>query len=117
MSKPVRNKFRVRIDRVGKERRTVDNVTFASLKEAKRYQDLKLLLSCGRITELKLQQRFDLMVNGQKVGAYVADFVYRRSGQDYSGLIVEDAKGYKTDVYRLKKKLMQAIYGIEIQEV
>ena len=32
-------------------------------------------------------------------------------------MIVEDVKGYRTEAYQLKKKLMRAVYGIEITEV
>lgn len=44
---------------------------------------------------------------------YIADFVYEKDGKT----VVEDAKGMKTDVYKIKRKLMLSIYGIRIQEV
>jgi hypothetical protein len=91
----------------------VDGIVFASKKEAKRYQELKLLRKAGKIAALELQPSFDLVVNGVKVGRYVADFRYAE--QDLE--VVEDAKGYKTDIYRLKKKMVEAQYGIEIREV
>jgi len=47
------------------------------------------------------------------IGSYRADFTYvNEDGQP----IVEDVKGFRTPVYRLKKKLMRALYGIEILE-
>ena len=99
----------------------VDGITFASKKEAARYQDLKLMEKAGEIHDLELQPRFDLVVNDIKIGFYKADFQYDVPfvGNDNipAVRIIEDAKGIKTPVYRLKKKLMKAIYGIEIQEV
>ena len=94
-------------------RTTVDGIRFASQREARRYAELKIELRTGEITDLKLQKRFALRVNGVHVCAYVADFVYRRKGSR----VVEDAKGKATDVYKIKRALMRAIYGIEIVEV
>jgi hypothetical protein len=54
-------------------------------------------------------------VNGVTVCTYVGDFRYRDAHTDR--LVVEDVKGIATPVYRLKRKLMQAVWGIEIQEV
>ena len=91
-----------------------DNITFASKREMEHYQELKLLLGAGEITDLELQKRYPLVVNGIKVCEYRADFTYRdRAGVSH----VQDAKGYRTQVYRLKKRLMAACYGIEIEEV
>ena len=49
----------------------------------------------------------------QRAITYKADFSYMQDGE----LKVLDAKGVKTDVYKLKKKLMLALLGIEIEEV
>ena len=94
-------------------RTTVDGIQFASQREARRYAELKIELRAGEITDLKLQKRFALRVNGIHVCDYVADFVYRRKGIR----VVEDAKGKATDVYRIKRALMRAIHGVEIVEV
>ena len=67
----------------------------------------------GEIRDLQLQPKFDLIVNGVKVGKYVADFKYVDGEPKY---VVEDCKGMKTPVYRLKKKLMAAIHNIDILE-
>lgn len=90
----------------------VDGIRFASKAEAQRYSELKLLQKAGLIAGLTLQPRYDLIVNGVKVCTYVADFRYVNPG-----VIVEDVKGIRTPVYQLKKKLMKALYGIEIREV
>ncbi len=91
---------------------TIDNVVFDSMAEAKRYKALKLLERAGVITQLILQPKYDLIVNGVKVGFYKADFKYYQAG----ALVVEDVKGMKTPIYNLKKKMVKAIYGIEILE-
>lgn len=89
-----------------------DGQMFASRKEQRRYDDLVLIQKSGEISGLKTQVRYPLVVNKVKIGAYVADFVFSEDGK----LVVEDAKGYKTPVYKIKKLLMLALYGIEIKE-
>ncbi len=93
----------------------VDGNTFDSEREAEHYSELLLEQQACTISGLKLQEHFSLDVNGFHVADYVADFVYERDG----ATIVEDVKSNptKTRVYRIKKKLMQAIHGIEIHEV
>lgn len=92
---------------------TIDDHWFPSRKEAKRYGQLKILSMAGKITDLRLQQRFILSVNDIKVTTYVADFTYYRDGQ----FIVEDAKGIRTAAYVLKRRLFRAIHGFDIVEV
>lgn len=92
-----------------------DGIFFDSKKERDRYQQLKLLERGREIKNLKLQPAFPLIVNGVKIGTYKADFGYDDMRADQE--IVEDVKGFKTPVYRLKKKLVAAIYGIEVREV
>jgi len=98
----------------GAVRTTVDGITFASKKEAKRYQELRLLERAKEITDLILQPRFPLQIHGKSLGSYVGDFQYTVDGVRE---VVEDVKGVRTPVYRLKKKIVEAIYGITIQEV
>jgi hypothetical protein len=94
------------------QRTTLDGITFASKAEARRYQDLKILELSGEIDNLVLQPVFPLVVNDVKIGKYIADFSYYEGDNK----IVEDVKGIKTPVYRLKKKLVEALYKIEITE-
>lgn len=93
----------------------LDNITFDSKAEATRYSHLKLRERIGEITDLELQVRFPLVVNGTKVTTYVADFRYREAAT--GAVIVEDVKGVRTPVYRLKKKLMKAVHGIDVSEI
>lgn len=93
----------------------VDGIKFDSKKEARRYKELLILQLAGNIKDLKLQQSFSLLVNQIEVCRYVADFVY--FDNEKGKQVVEDVKGFKTRMYILKKKLMKAVYGIEILEV
>lgn len=92
----------------------VDNITFDSAKEARRYRELKLMEKGKQIVYLTLQPQFPIVISGTKVFEYRADFSYRTLPDLY--LVVEDTKGFKTDVYRLKKRCVEAQYGITITE-
>jgi hypothetical protein len=100
-------------------RTTIDGITFSSAREAKRYCELKILQRVGKITDLQLQPRFPIVIGDQKVCTYVGDFSYREQhAPDLAGpVVIEDAKGVRTDIYKLKKRLMRAVHGVEIVEV
>jgi hypothetical protein len=100
----------------GNRRITVDGNSFASKREAARYGELRLLQGIGEIENLTLQPRFPLKVNGKLVCTYVADFLYGKTG-DATSLVVEDVKGYRTEVYKIKAKLFEALHGFPIREV
>lgn len=91
----------------------VDGITFASRYEANCYRLLRELQAAGEISDLQLQVPFAMKINGQVVCRYLADFTFRSAGR----YRVADAKGFRTDVYKLKKKLMLACHGIEIEEM
>lgn len=93
----------------------VDGIVFDSKREANRYAELKLMEQAGEIRDLMLQPRYELVVNGERICWYVADFEYTVNESDKR--VVEDAKGVKTPAYRLKKNLMYACKGIKVQEV
>lgn len=92
----------------------VDGIRFASRREAKRYCQLRLLSQHGQIAALTLQPPYPLTVNGQLICTYVADFRYY--DVHLSREVVEDSKGFRTREYQIKRKLMLALYGIEILE-
>jgi hypothetical protein len=95
---------------------TVDGIKFDSKKEAARYQSLKLAERCGAISDLETQPRFDIRVNGKYIAFYKADFRYMKNGSE----VVEDVKSAitaKNPVYRLKKKLVEAIHNVKINEM
>lgn len=99
----------------GNKKTEVDGILFDSKKEAKRYQELRLLEKQGIILELQLQPKFPIVVNGKKICTYIADFDYCVAHT--ADRIVEDVKGIKTPIYNLKKKLVKAVHGIDITEV
>lgn len=108
-TKPKRNKH-------GNVKTEYDGRRFDSKAECRRYVELKAELQAGIITELELQRPFAITINNQLICEYRADFVYRRNGV----MVVEDVKSNHTrnnELYRLKKKLMKIIIGIEIVEV
>ena len=99
---------------------TVDGIVFDSKREAKRWQELKLLERSGAIRDLRRQVKYELIpafdCDGKhyRPATYIADFVYTdcKTGKE----IVEDVKGYRPDVYRLKSKLFAYRYGVSILE-
>ncbi|MBM4137820.1 MAG: DUF1064 domain-containing protein [Nitrospira sp.] len=92
----------------------VDEIRFHSKKEAKRYSELLLLQKAGEISFLELQYPFDFAIDGKRIFTYVCDFTYRNKQGE---MVVEDVKGFRTPVYRLKKKLIEAYYKIKIWEL
>lgn len=132
--------YRRRGVKCGNVKVTVDGIEFDSKKEARRYEELKLLQRAGKITDLQLQKEYELIPaqyeTFQRYGksgirlrdgercverrcVYVADFAYIKDGQQ----IVEDVKGYRDPAsaayakFVIKRKLMLWHYGIKIQEV
>lgn len=103
---------------------TLDGVTFASQREGARYLDLKLLLRAGEIADLELQPKFQIHTvnaSGELIlcGKYTADFRYTTQVNGARVTVVEDvkSKATATTAYRLRKKLVEAAYGINIVEV
>lgn len=114
---------------------TIDGQTFDSKKEANRYSNLKLLENGGVIKNLQTQVKYVLIPaqyegtgeyytkgkhNGEEKKrlveheiSYVADFVYEKDGET----IVEDTKGFRTDIYIAKRKMMLYFHGIKVKEI
>lgn len=97
----------------------INGIKFDSKREAKRYQELMVLMNSGAISDLRLQEDITLQEaytkpSGERVRAirYRADFTYLRDGER----VVEDTKGFRTDTYKIKKKMAEA-KGIEIKEI
>lgn len=108
----------------GNKKVVLEGATFDSVKEARRYRELKILERAGEIKELQTQYAFVLAESvrfsneprKKPAVKYVADFVYRVGDK----LIVEDVKSAATrkeKYFRLKKHLMMSVHGIEISEV
>jgi hypothetical protein len=98
----------------GNKRVKVDGRTFASKKEAKVYNDLKILQGGGHIEGFKCQVTYPFRFNDVKICSYRADFVVKWNN---GRVDVWDAKGFRTPEYKIKKNLMKAFYGIDIVEV
>lgn len=104
-----------------KARKTsVDGIVFDSIREANRWQELRLLERAGKISNLQRQVKFVLIpkqVRDKKViereCSYIADFVYCENGET----VVEDTKGMRTRDYIIKRKLMLFNHNIRIREV
>lgn len=118
---------------------TRDGITFDSLKEYKRFRELRLLEQAGEVTDLKRQVEFELIPaqfeevptgecykRGERKGEpkmkrvcveqsckYIADFTYTENGNQ----VVEDTKGFRTADYIIKRKLMLHVHGIKINEI
>ena len=100
----------------------IDGENYDSQKEAYRHGELKLLERAGEISNLRRQVKYEL-IPAQKIGGkvveractYIADYVYEQGGKT----VVEDVKSpaTRTEVYKIKKKLMLFVYGIQVREV
>lgn len=118
LNRLINNSINAKQNKYHNKKVMVDDIKFDSKKEARRYNELKLLEKAGIIKNLQRQVKYELQpsfkYNNKTIRAinYIADFVYEKNGK----LIVEDVKGIRTDVYKLKKKLFLYIFNIEIQE-
>lgn len=99
-------------NKYGNIKTIIDGIKFDSKAEAERYCELKLLEKAGVIKNLKIQPRFILQHSFKHKGktiraiTYVADFQYTENGKE----IVEDVKGVKTAVFKIKEKMFLNIY-------
>lgn len=103
-----------------KPARTVDGIVFDSKAESNRYRELKMMEAVRIITDLELQPEyvvvpaFEYKGKKERPVRYRADFRYRLNGAQ----IVEDVKGHRTEVYRIKRKLLLRNYPeIDFREV
>lgn len=103
-----------------------DGQTFDSRREADYWLLLKAREQLGEITGLRRQVRFPLCCPDPLkpamtfvVSYYVSDFVYEtyNAVQDRNIMHVIDAKGVRTQLYRLKRKWLELQTGIVVQEV
>lgn len=101
-----RNKFKA-------VRNVNEHGTFDSKREALDYQSLLLLERGGVIKDLKRQVTFRLEVNGKLVTSYRADFTYTRIATGKT--VIHETKGFWTDAFRIKWKLIKAIHGDDFE--
>jgi len=99
-----------------------DGIKFDSIKEKRAYTMYKLMEKAGEIKDLQRQVEYLLIepfvLNGKKYRktSYIADFVYKDK-EDKLHVIDVKSEATKTQVYKLKKKLMAWKYEIEIEEI
>ena len=89
---------------------------FDSKWEAERYGQLSSMALAGVVKDLERQVKYEIVVNNHKICNYIADFVYtlvHENGKKEK--IVEDAKGVQTTDFKLKMKLMKAVFDIDIK--
>lgn len=121
--KKTKNKYNARKCSLGDQ-------VFDSQKERARYKELCLMERAGVIKDLKRQVKYELIPAQyskkhktkkgtpkcvEKAVTYVADFVYW--DKELGCLVVEDVKGMRTEVYKIKRKLMRWVHGISIKEI
>lgn len=123
----------MKMSKYGNDRMVIGDEVFDSRREFRRFCELKLLERTGEIQNLRRQVPYELIPaqyapstvgkrGGVKRGkcmeravVYYADFVYIDGST--GGTVVEDVKGCRTEVYKIKKKLMLYVHGIQIKEV
>jgi len=108
-------------NKYGAKKKMVNGIEFDSTKEARRYQDLELMQKAGEIRRLRRQVPFTVFIKNKLICEWLADFVYDLRGAQFGEsfvweTIIEDTKGYRTEVYKLKRKMVQAEYGFKILE-
>ncbi|TCV66302.1 DUF1064 domain-containing protein [Neorhizobium sp. S3-V5DH] len=104
-----RNKF-------GAKKTVVDGVTFDSKRESEVYSDLLNLHRAGEISGLVRQRAFNLIVEGQIIGRYTADFAFIDHREDGRFRVV-DVKGVITRDFRRVQKIIKAIYNIDVEVI
>lgn len=121
-SKEIKPQISQSRNKYGNVKVEVDGVKYDSKKEAKRSAELETQQKLGIISNLERQVKFVLQPSFKFMGhtireiAYVADFVYMENGNK----VVEDVKSpitRKNPIYKLKKKMMMYVHGIEVKEV
>lgn len=103
---------------------SVKQITFDSVKEARRFGELEMMKNAGKIRNLRLQVNFTLQEGyttseGERVRpiVYRADFTYQEHTPSGWRTIVEDVKGVRTKEYSMKRKMMLEKFGVDIREV
>lgn len=108
-----------RRNKYGARKVVVDGETFDSMREYRRWTDLRHLQKRGEIANLERQVKYELApsvkFSGEKKAKaalrYFADFRYI----DENGkTVVEDAKGRQTEAFRIKRHLMKSVHGIDV---
>ncbi len=99
--------------RYGNTFTVVDGIKFRSKRESIYYSHFKLEERAGKISELELQPRFPIVIDGKKVCVVVLDFAFKENGRKR----ILDIKGCDNAHSKLKRKLVEAVHGITVEIV
>lgn len=102
-------------NKFGAQRTTLDGIKFDSKAEATYYSTLKLRERAGEVHSVEIQRPFALTINGYLIGTYKADFCFWDVLEDRYRVI--DVKGVATPVFKLKAKMVKALYGFDVEVV
>jgi hypothetical protein len=95
---------------------TYDGIEFDSQREFKYYLDFKTLHQAGAIADFKVHPEFVCSIAGQRICKYEADFEFTEKGRRRV-IDVKSPVTAKHPVFRLKRKLVKALHGVEIEVV
>lgn len=117
--KLVSSKQKKKYNKYGNRHVEIDGIKFDSEKEGKYYTKLKMLKRAGEVKDFKLQVPFEIKVNKIYIAKYLLDFqvIYSDGTVEYIDIKAKTKEGkwITTDVFKLKKKLVEAIHKIEIK--
>lgn len=100
----------------GNRKTVLDGLTFDSKAEANYYANLKIREKAGEVSGVELQRPFPLLgPTGTLMATYKADFAFWDHTEDRFRVI--DVKGFVTKEFRLKRKMMKALLGIDVEVV
>lgn len=122
LNKLLNNSIDVKQNKYKNQKVEYDGIKFDSKKERAWYLKYKLMEKAGEIRDLQRQVPFTLIetfrLNDKtyRKTIYKADFTYYDKEGKYHVIDVK-SPATRTQVYKLKKKLMAWKYGIEIEEV
>ena len=108
-------------NKYGNRKVVIDGFTFDSEKEGRYYQELGLLVKANEVSSFKIQVPMKIEVNGIRIATYILDFKVEYPNGDIEYVDVKakkkDGKFLTTSTFNLKKKLVEAIYGIKLKLV
>jgi len=108
-AKPKRAKY-------GNRKTVIDGITFDSKAEGDYYAALKIREKAGEVSAVEMQRPFKMLgPKGELIATYKADFAFWDHVEDRFRVI--DVKGYVTREFRLKRKMMKALLGIDVEVV
>ena len=96
-----------------------NNIKFDSMKERDRYIFLNRARNIGQIIDLETHVKYPIHMDGKLICKYIADFVYKKQDPATKEwvIVVEDVKGVETPIFRLKRRMMQVVWGVDVRVV